>query len=359
MNGNNAPAADRRRLQNLLESVQGAERVWILLHDGPDPDAMAGGMLIQSVLAEDLDIEIRITYGGIIGRPDNRAMAEQLDVSLCHLESIDVMPGDRFICVDTQPAFTNNSLPDGAEVAAVIDHHPLDEETEASFVDVRPEVGAVATMSSEYLRAGGLELSTRLATAVVYAIISETEDLGREVTEQDLRTYIWALEKADHVLIGQLRHPRVQRRFYRTLTAALKATQVAGDAVLCHLTSVNAPDELARIADILNPLAGCRWVLCTGEQEGLMMLSLRSSDPDANAERLMGEILAAHGSGGGHGMVAGGQIEIGEDEEPAAIREDVTERFLRALGHDGSEALDPLLSPPPEEMIPPDQEIDY
>jgi nanoRNase/pAp phosphatase (c-di-AMP/oligoRNAs hydrolase) len=315
-------------------------------------------MLIERVLEERCEAEVRITYGGVIGRPDNRAMAEFLDISLSHLESIDVLPGDRFILVDTQPPFTNNSLPEGAEVAAVIDHHPPDEATEATFVDLRPDVGAVTTMATEYFRAAGLELSDRLATAITYAIISETEDLGREVTEQDLRTYMWALHRADHVLIGQLRHPRVERRFYRTLTAGLKAAQVAGDAVLCHLARVNAPDELARVADILNPLAGCRWVLCTGEQENLMILSLRSSDPDADAERLMAELLAEQGSGGGHGMVAGGEIELTEQDDPAEIRQRLSERFLQALGHDGRENAEPLLSPPAEDMIPEDQEFD-
>ena len=87
-----------------------------------------------------------------------------------------------------------------------------------------------------------------------------------------------------------------------------------------------------------------------------MVLSLRSSDPDANAERLMAELLRDRGSGGGHGMVAGGQIELEEGDDAADIREEISERVLQALGHEGQEALEPLLSPPPEEMIPPDQE---
>jgi nanoRNase/pAp phosphatase (c-di-AMP/oligoRNAs hydrolase) len=332
--------------------------LWILLHDGPDPDSMAAAMLIRAVMENDFGGEIQITYGGIIGRPDNRAMAELLEVPLCHIESIGVEAGDRFICLDTQPSFTNNSLPEGAEVSAVIDHHPEEEEGAVPFMDIRPSAGAATTICAQYYRAEGLELTERMATAIAYAIISETEDLGRTVTRDDLRTYIWALEKADHMMIGKLRHPRVERRFFCTLTAALQAAKVVEDAVLCHLTRVNAPDELARIADILNPLSDCQWVLCTGEREGKMMLTLRSSDPDANAERLMEDILGGRGGGGGHGMVAGGQIELREDEDPARLRQSISERYLQALGYGEDTDREPLLSPPPEEMIPEDQDPD-
>lgn len=346
----------RKRLEKLRSAIEGARRIWILLHDGPDPDAMAGGMLMQRVVEDGFGREARITYGGIIGRPDNRAMPDLLGITMFHVESIDVMPGDRFVCVDTQPVFTNNSLPEGAEVAAVIDHHPREEGFVASYVDVRPEMGSVSTIGMEYLRALGLEITRPVATAVAYAIISETEDLGRAVSPADLRTYMRVLQKADHLVIGQLRHPRVERRFFRTLTAALKAAQVCEDVVISHLADINAPDELARVADILNPLADTRWVLCTGLQNNTMIVTLRSSDTQANAERLMVDLLAGRGGGGGHGMVAGGQFELKEDEEPRQVRRKLTRRFLQGCGYSGDEDREPLLQPPPEDLIPPEKQ---
>lgn len=343
----------RSRLHSLRESVKGAERVWILLHDGPDPDAMASGLILQNVLEGGMGIKAGIIYGGIIGRPDNRAMPELLGIPIHHFATVDVQEGDRFICVDTQPAFSNHSLPDDVNVAAVIDHHPGQEKGTAAYhVDLQSDVGAATTMAMDYFAAQGLELTAQVATAAAYAIISETEDLGREVSYRDLRVYIWVLGKADHLLIGKLRHPRVERTFFRTLAAGLNSASVAEDIVVCHLQNVNAPDELPRVADILNPLKGNSWVFCTGEQSDEMILTLRSSEPDANAEQVMGEILGGRGGGGGHGMVAGGQIKLEEAEDTAELREQLTRRFLVAVGHDPDQKFEPLLNPPAEEMIP-------
>ncbi|MFP4176782.1 MAG: DHH family phosphoesterase [Candidatus Brocadiia bacterium] len=342
------------RLKCLCDSVSAARKVWVVLHNSPDPDAMAAGMVLKSVLQNRCGAEVSIVYAGIIGRPDNRIMQERLRIKMEHMSTVDAGPEDVFISVDTQPSFTNNSLPENAAVAAVIDHHPESENIRAAHVDIRPEVGAVTTIAMEYYGAAGLELNRRIATAVAYAIISETQDLGRSVSSADLRTYMSVLERADHVLIGQMRHPRVERRFFRTLAAALQSAELCESAIICHLQRVHAPDELARVADILNPLAGASWVLCTGQHDTTMLLNIRSSDPDAVADRVMDRVLGGRGSGGGHDMMAGGHIEFEGEEDASEVRQGVTERFLEALGVDRDASIGPLLDPPPEEMIPSD-----
>lgn len=340
------------QLESLHDAVREAERVWILLHDGPDPDAMACGLVMQTVLEEKFGINAGITYGGIMSRPDNKAMPDLLGIAIHHIATVEVNEDDRFICMDTQPAFSNNSLPEKAQVVGLVDHHPEESAAVFDHVDIRPGMGSATTIAVEYLCAAELPLTSQLATAITYAIISETEDLGRKVSYQDLRVYIWALQKADHVLIGRLRHPRVERRFFQTLAASLNAAYMCDHAVVCHLQNVHAADELPRIADILNPLEGNSWVFCTGEKTNEMILTLRSSDVDANAERVMNEILAGRGGGGGHGMVAGGQVELEDDEDTAELRQQFTRRFLEAVGLDPDAELEPLLNPSAEEMIP-------
>lgn len=348
----------RARLRSFQESVKGAQRVWLVLHDGPDPDAMASGFVLKSVLEEGMGIKAGIAYGGIIGRPDNRAMLELLGIPINHFGGIDIRESDRFVCVDTQPGFSNHSLPDDAHVVAVIDHHPEDVVIDVEHLDVRSDVGSAVTIAVDYFCAQGLDLTSQLATAITYAIISETEDLGRDVSYRDLCVYMWALQKTDHLLIGKLRHPRVGRPFFRTLAAGLKAARAGEDVVVCHLLGINAPDELPRLADILNPLSGNTWVFCTGEQSGGIILTLRSSDTEANAEQVMSYILNDRGGGGGHGMVAGGSIELSDIDDVSELREDLTERFLEAVGHDVDHPLEPLIHPPAEEMIPEERDSD-
>ena len=338
-------AAAMRRLRELEQALAGSPRVWILMHDTPDPDCLSAALAILGVLKERLALQCAITYGGVIGRADNRAMVEMLAIPLWHIESITPRPEDRFLCVDTQPAFTNHSLPDGATVAAVLDHHPMAAESHFPFVDLRPGCGSVAAMAVDYVLAAGLPFTAPLATAIAFGILSETQDLAREAGPADLAAYAQVLPMVDHVLLGRLRHPEVERPFFDTLAVALRAARLCHDVVICHLQHINAPDEAARVADILNALAGSDWVLCTGRYRDSLFISLRTSDNSANAGRVLGRAVKGRGGSGGHGMMAGGRVPLADGADPDEVRRAITTSLLAALGLDGDAPLEPLLSP--------------
>jgi len=336
-------SAGKRRVELLKEVLRGNQRVWILTHDNPDPDCMAGGLALLALLREGFGLDASIVYGGIIGRAANRGMVRLLEIPMRHIETLAPRPEERFICVDTQPSFTNNSLPDGADVAAVIDHHPLETDERVPFVDVRPGYGAVASMTAEYLLDAGQEITPPLATAIAFGIASETEDLEREASEGDLAAYVQVLPRVDHRLLGQLRHPKIERAFFQTLAGALQGARSCHDVVMCHMDAINVPDEVAQVADILNSLAGSTWVLCTGEYEGSLIVSLRSSDNSASAGRVLERALAGKGNAGGHGMIAGGRVPLDADSDREQICRELTEAVLAALGYEKDSPLEPLL----------------
>jgi len=338
-----ATLTPKRRLDLLQGALDGAPRVWVLVHDSPDPDAMAGGWCARGIIGERFGLECEVVYGGVIGRPENRAMVELLEIPLWHIESISPEPEDRFVTVDTQPGFGNNALPKGATVAAVIDHHPPSEPVSAPLVDVRPDYGAVGTMLAEYAVAAGLPLTGPLSTALAYAILTETSDLGREVSEADLKLYTQLLPRVDHKLLGRLRHPRMERDFYATLHRGLLQARLHRDVVACHLGAVGNVDEVARLADILNALAGSRWVLCTGVYAGVMILSLRTSDQQCNAGRVLERAVGHRGGAGGHGMVAGGQVPMPDEKDRDALEQKLTGSVLAELGYDKNAPFEPLL----------------
>jgi nanoRNase/pAp phosphatase (c-di-AMP/oligoRNAs hydrolase) len=153
------------------------------------------------------------------------------------------------------------------------------------------------------------------------------------------------LPRVDHRLLGQLRHPRVERPFFATLVRALQAARLCHDVVICHIDPVNAPDEVAQVADTLNSLEDCTWVLCSGRHGDSITLSLRTSDPSANASRVLDRSVGGRDSAGGHGMFAGGKLQLGPGEEPDAILDEITARLLGALGHAEHHADEPLLPP--------------
>jgi nanoRNase/pAp phosphatase (c-di-AMP/oligoRNAs hydrolase) len=64
------------------------------------------------------------------------------------------------------------------------------------------------------------------------------------------------------------------------------------------------------IADLVLRLQGKTWSLCTGVFGDRMYLSIRTTNPRADAGRLMRRLLGRRGKGGGHGMMAGGWIPL-------------------------------------------------
>jgi nanoRNase/pAp phosphatase (c-di-AMP/oligoRNAs hydrolase) len=246
--------------------------------------------------------------------------------------------------VDTQPDFANNSLPDGQEVVAVFDHHGGDRPPAIPHWDVRPDYGAVATMMVEYLAAAHLEITPRLATAVCYGISTETQDLGREASSADIAAFVAAFPVSDQPLLGRLRHPRRNVSFFAGLQQAIRAAQVAGRVLVCHLESLYAPDAAAEMADMLVGAEGLQWVMCTGVFGGKLVVSVRTTDRSAQAGELLRDIVGERSRAGGHGMVAGGSVSL-DDGDGAKVHGELAERFLAVFGHSPAD-LQPFLSLP-------------
>ena len=144
----------------------------ILTHNHPDPDAM-GTALTLAFLAEKLHgIRSRIAYGGIIGRIENQTMARTLRIPINPLREGDLQRYQNVALVDTQPPFQNNPFKRRRKATVIIDHHPQHPSTLADFIWIDETAGATATLMAETLFSSGLEVPSRLATALAYGIAS-------------------------------------------------------------------------------------------------------------------------------------------------------------------------------------------
>jgi nanoRNase/pAp phosphatase (c-di-AMP/oligoRNAs hydrolase) len=305
---------------------------------------MAGALCLAHLVEQAAGAKSRIVYGGIIGRAENRNMVRALEIPLWTVDSVRFQPDDAVMLLDTQPGFANNSLPEGQEVVAVFDHHAGDPPQGIPHCDVRPDYGAVTTMMVEYLAAAGVEMPAKLATAVCYGISTETQDLGREASGADIAAFVTAFPFSDQPLLGRLRHPRRSISFFADLQQAIRAAQVAGSTLICHLDSLYTPDAAAEMADMLISAEGIEWVMCTGVFGGLLVVSVRTTDRQAEAGELLRDVVGERSRAGGHGMAAGGSLEI-DDADPSALRAGLAERFLEAVGT-GRAELKPFLAQP-------------
>ena len=136
---------------------------------------------------------------------------------------------DAVILVDTQPGASNHVLYDTdypiENVILAVDHHPPKRsQVRAVIHDVRPEVGACATMLCEYLAVAEVDVDERLATALFYGIKADTRGLSRHTDDLDIWAYTQLRNHINTELLNQIEHVQLPRSYFRSLNDALSQT---------------------------------------------------------------------------------------------------------------------------------------
>jgi nanoRNase/pAp phosphatase (c-di-AMP/oligoRNAs hydrolase) len=318
-----------------LARVRDRGKALVLMHDNPDPDCMAAAECMRLLLTARADLEVTVARGGIIGRPENRAMVHVLGLQHVPVEQIDFGAYEVICLVDTQPETGNNSLPLGHRVDIVVDHHPLrGPAVRAPWCDIRDTYGASSSITYDYLRRAGLSVDANLATALLYAIKSETRDLGRESSEHEMGVYQELVPRADMEKLHDIAEPKVPAAHFASLDRALRSAEVRGMLVTANLGSLDYPDLVAEMADLLLPYERARWVMCVGQHASSVFLSLRTDEEHAHAGGVIRRLVAGRGAAGGHGMIAGGRLHapVAGDGELARIYAELADGLARELG---------------------------
>lgn len=307
----------------------------IVAHDNPDPDSLAGSMALKHLLLKTTGQDATITYGGMIGRGENRAMAELLEINTVHFDQIDLAAYQVVCMVDTQPGTGNNSYPDDRAVHLVIDHHPTRNVcSTCRWVDIRENFGASATILLEYLLANDISFGTKMATILFYAIKSETQDLGRDWVKADREAYLYLLPLANNHILYRITHPKVPRQYYFSYNRAIENSRLYKEVLVFNLFAIDNPDIVAEMADFLLRMEGIEVVLGMGQYEGEEVISLRTGQPGINAGESIRAVLNGLGTAGGHHTTAGGQIRpmVGNQAVQRELEKTLTRRLLDHLG---------------------------
>lgn len=326
----------RTKLDRLVRYARGHQRALILTHDNPDPDSLAAGVALADLLEKLAGVEAQVAYGGIVGRSENRALIKVLKLPVIPVSRLEFDDFDLICMVDTQPEQGNHSLPARHFPDVVIDHHPERPDTHlAPVADVGGSMGATSTLLAEYYRASGLTLPSGLATALFYGIKTDTRELGRQTTRQDVDAYLSLFPLIDKDALAAIEHPKLPADYFRLYHQAIEKAQVYDDAVVCDLAEIYAPDMVAEVAERFVALGDMRWSLAFGEYEDGIYYSIRTSDRRMNAGRLMRDVIEARGgSAGGHGTMAGARLPVKGLSAAAKkrLREEVVRDFLDAFG---------------------------
>ncbi len=323
-------ARGQRRLQRLLNACRDRQRLVILTHNDPDPDALASAWALQTLLNARLDSHASIVYGGIIGRAENRALVSSLEMQLSQVDKISWDGVDAVALIDTQIGASNHARPPQLPIVAVFDHHQFRRSPQrARYRDVRPGYGATSTILTEYLVAAEMQPPSQLATALFYGIKTDTRGLARDACDCDAWAYMVLLGLMDPKLLAKIEQARVPRSYFKAFNDTLARTVLYDDVALASLGPMERPDMAAEMADILARLEGTDWVICWGRYNSHVVMAVRTSVPQANAARMVRQVVGEMGSTGGHAHMAGGRIPYGND--PDRVEEELRKRFLREL----------------------------
>ena len=299
--------------QQLRELLEEGSEINIVCHNNPDPDCLASALALGRIAASAGIDERRILYSGDISHQQNRAFVNLLDIDIREFDPgtiRDREPDALLALVDHSVPGKNNAVPPDTPVDIVIDHHPA-EEIEARFVDHREEVGAAATILTEYVRALDVELESNLATALLFAIRSDTLDFLRGATHAEYEAAGHLHEHADQDMLRQLSAPSVSGGTLDAISTAIDNRNITQAVLISHVGRTSERDSLPQAVDYLVRLEGVQTAIVFGLVDDSIHISARSPDTRVDVGKTLNEAFEDVGSGGGHHDVAGGEIPLG------------------------------------------------
>lgn len=297
----------------LYELLEDGSEINIVCHNNPDPDCLASALALGRIAAAAGIDERSILYSGDISHQENRAFVNLLDIELESFSAatIENRPPDSLLAfVDHSIPGQNNPVPEDTQVDIVIDHHPA-EDIDARFVDHRAEVGAAATILTEHLRTLEIEPETKLATALLFGIRSDTLGFLRGATPAEHDAAKFLHTHADHEIIRQLSTPSVTGGTLEAISAAIDNRQTNGAVLFSHVGRTSERDALPQAVDYLVRLEGVQTAIVFGVVDDTIHISARSPDARVHVGNVLRDSFADVGSAGGHHDVAGGQIPLG------------------------------------------------
>jgi nanoRNase/pAp phosphatase (c-di-AMP/oligoRNAs hydrolase) len=290
----------RARVQQYQRYFQDADRVLILLHNDPDPDAMASGLALRSLLR-------RTKTTAIIGalqnvtRPENLRMKHLLDIHVETMTPADFADFDRIATVDVQPHYFGDAL---ERADLVVDHHPEQANHNAVFKDIRPDYGSTCTILTEHLRSVDFDISERVATAMLYAIKSDTLFFARQTNRVDLEAFSHLYPLAEAALIRKVEGADLSLDRLEFVTRAVRDGTMADQVFSAFLGKVPREDYITYAADFFLDLEDVRWTIISGLVNEMLVISVRNLGYTRNAGEFVKRWFADIGSAGGHRAMA-------------------------------------------------------
>src|SRR4051812_13561897 len=316
----------RARVQQYQRYLSDADRILILLHNEPDPDAMASGLALRTLLHRTKATAVIGALEGVT-RPENLRMANLLDINVETISREAIDNFERIALVDVQPHYFEAL----DRVDLVIDHHPEQHGYNAVFKDIREDYGSTCTILTEHLRAVDADISERTATAMLYAIKSDTLFFNRQANRCDIEAFSYLYPLSDASLIRRMEGAEITGERLHFVVRATQLGRMEDQVFAAFVGNVPREDVIPYVADFFLQLENVRWTAIAGILNNTFVMSVRNLGYARNAGDFVRRFFSDIGSAGGHRAMAKAIVPI---EAFRAKFGDLNERELTNKMHE-------------------------
>jgi nanoRNase/pAp phosphatase (c-di-AMP/oligoRNAs hydrolase) len=246
-------------------------------------------------------------------RPDNLQLVKALSLKIESFSAVSPAVFTRYVMVDSQPG--HSPLTEALAFQVIIDHHPLtvlsdNPEKRPVYIDIRPEIGATASLLAGYLKAAQIKPNFRLATALFYAIKTDTHNFVRQVQSLDMRAFRWLYSYINLDLLANIEKAPVARSSFKKLLAGLNGAVFYKNRVYTFLGRTDHADTLVLTADFLMKVSGVSQSLAAGICGRKLVIIFRAEGIRQDVGKLAQEAFGKFGSAGGHKNMARAEIYL-------------------------------------------------
>jgi nanoRNase/pAp phosphatase (c-di-AMP/oligoRNAs hydrolase) len=213
-----------------------------------------------------------------------------------------------------------------------IDHHPVNDKFQYRFCDIRPKVGACASIIAQYFFENNIPMDRRIATALTFGIRVDTRNLSRGVSELDMEMLYRMFHLCDSSVIQLLENNSLYFEDLMAYSRAISSIEVYGNISFAD-AGQDCPEALiASVSDFMVAVVEMNFSVVYSLKKDGIKLSVRSEGVTLDAGKIIAKALDGIGSGGGHASMAGGFIPFsGTQQEAAILMGGVKERFIECI----------------------------
>ena len=319
---------EKKMIEGILGKIQKNSKIAIIMHDTPDPDALASAHGLQYLLKKKYGSSSDIFYGGEISHPENKAMINVLN--LVAKPILEFYESDKYNLIALVDGTENNiKLKEDYKVDIVIDHHRTKVKDEDYQFVLNKPAGSCSTLIFDLLKQEGIELSKNdtdkvISTTLLFGLIKDSNNLlSDDCIQLDFDAHKKLSTHADLAKIKEIQNYPLPEYFFQFSSKAIQEKsfiEINGTYVsFIGYISPAKRDVLPYLSDMFMRRDGISTAVITAVVGDNIEASVRSTsvslDVHTFCQKIFGKEYAGGKRGSGGAKIPLGFFELSNDTE--------------------------------------------